>query len=153
MIVTESIKQFSRDSCGIQTLDQERWFGGGPRMNGMKGSLNTEGWCAGTASPENLRQIFQARLLLECRGRLTPEFTVSNGLLAEAEQVQPDPPFVYCSNGYTLVQIKLSLVKTRSRWSKQPSLPCPTSIQHWNVACSQCYRGGRGVAATSHSLT
>lgn len=43
---------------------------------------------AGTANPENLRQIFQVRLLLEAEGKLTEEYEMPLGLLDRAQQVR-----------------------------------------------------------------
>ena len=56
--------------------------------------------CTGTANPENLRQIFQVKLLLEAQGKLTAEYDMPPDLIASAEQVPrtitlcaAEPPF------------------------------------------------------------
>ena len=57
--------------------------------------------CTGTANPENLRQIFQVKLLLEAQGKLTAEYDMPPDLIASAEQVPrlitlcaAEPPFL-----------------------------------------------------------
>ena len=44
-------------------------------------------WYAGSANPENLRQIFQVKLLLECDQKWGDEYVIPASLLEKAEQV------------------------------------------------------------------
>ena len=41
----------------------------------------------GSTNPENLRQIFQVKLLLECDGKWGPQFIAPHNMLTTAEQV------------------------------------------------------------------
>ena len=60
--------------------------------------LSSATLCTGTANPENLRQIFQVKLLLEAQGKLTSEYDMPPDLIASAEQVPR--PIALCADEF-----------------------------------------------------